>query len=190
MLSTEQAYRRKIRKAVELLTYDLETTDELLGKLTGLKPYKLKIIRLTLEQQKSVELGQQLTCVSDVIEVVGSYFSQIRHEEAHFLFCDVKQRLVGRKRFVGTLTHCRVDLAQVGRIINSLEGLACNLIMVHNHPSLDPAPSGDDDALTRRLAKLLDLLDFRFNDHIILAGDSSFSYRSAAPSLLEARGEW
>ena len=47
------------------------------------------------------------------------------------------------------------------------EGAAA-LILVHNHPSGDPAPSREDLRLTRQLADGARLLDLRLHDHIIV----------------------
>jgi DNA repair protein RadC len=45
---------------------------------------------------------------------------------------------------------------------------AAALILVHNHPSGDPAPSGEDLRLTRQLVEGARLIDLRLHDHIII----------------------
>lgn len=45
-------------------------------------------------------------------------------------------------------------------------------ILVHNHPSGDPKPSGADIALTGRIKKGAELLDLRMLDHIIIGRPS------------------
>ena len=54
------------------------------------------------------------------------------------------------------------------------------LLVVHNHPSGDPAPSPDDARLTIRLAQAADVLDIALLDHLIV-GDAGryFSFREA-----------
>ena len=54
------------------------------------------------------------------------------------------------------------------------------LLVVHNHPSGDPAPSPDDARLTLRLAQAADILDMPLLDHLIV-GDAGryFSFRQA-----------
>ncbi len=54
------------------------------------------------------------------------------------------------------------------------------LLVVHNHPSGDPAPSPDDARLTLRLAQAADVLDMPLLDHLIV-GEASryFSFREA-----------
>jgi DNA repair protein RadC len=54
------------------------------------------------------------------------------------------------------------------------------LILMHNHPSGDPAPSQPDHALTRRLAEAAEFLQIKVLDHVIV-GDGSryFSFKEA-----------
>lgn len=56
---------------------------------------------------------------------------------------------------------------------------AAGVIVVHNHPSGDPAPSADDRAVTRQLAEAGRLLDIPVYDHVIVAGDTYFSFAEA-----------
>jgi DNA repair protein RadC len=62
---------------------------------------------------------------------------------------------------------------------------APNMIVVHNHPSGDPAPSPDDIRLTRHLAEAAAALDIDLLDHVILAqGEGRWvSLKQRTPSL-------
>jgi DNA repair protein RadC len=53
---------------------------------------------------------------------------------------------------------------------------AASVIVVHNHPSGDPTPSGADIQLTRRLVKAGDVLGIEILDHVIF-GDEVASMR-------------
>jgi DNA repair protein RadC len=54
------------------------------------------------------------------------------------------------------------------------------LIVVHNHPSGDPAPSQDDARLTVRLCQAADVLDIGLLDHLIVGeADRYFSFRES-----------
>jgi len=72
----------------------------------------------------------------------------------------------------------------VGEIFRQaiLENCAA-LIMAHNHPSGDPAPSPDDVALTRAIAQAGKLLDIEVLDHLVIAGAASSRSKSAAWAL-------
>ena len=51
---------------------------------------------------------------------------------------------------------------------------AVSILLVHNHPSGDPAPSREDITLTRRIMEAGDLIGIRMLDHIII-GDNSYT---------------
>ena len=54
------------------------------------------------------------------------------------------------------------------------------VIVVHNHPSGDPAPSQDDVTLTARLRVAGDVLEIALLDHLIVGEESRyFSFREA-----------
>ena len=50
-------------------------------------------------------------------------------------------------------------------------------VLAHNHPRGDPSPSAADYALTRRLARALEVIGVRLVDHVILARGGRESFR-------------
>lgn len=52
---------------------------------------------------------------------------------------------------------------------------ATSIIMMHNHPSGDPMPSREDNAITKKLKIAGQHLDIQLLDHIIFGDDSYFS---------------
>lgn len=63
-------------------------------------------------------------------------------------------------------------------LIRSLLCGAVNVILVHNHPSGDSAPSGEDEELTGKLKEALDLVGISFCDHIIIGRSEFYSFRN------------
>lgn len=59
----------------------------------------------------------------------------------------------------------------------AIETLCSAVILVHNHPSGNPAPSDSDQVITDKIKKGLSLFDIEVLDHIILTEDSYFSFR-------------
>ena len=51
------------------------------------------------------------------------------------------------------------------------------LVIAHNHPSGNPAPSRADIEATRRLVEVAEPLDIRLHDHLIFAGGECRSFR-------------
>ncbi|MBW6467972.1 MAG: DNA repair protein RadC [Coriobacteriia bacterium] len=52
---------------------------------------------------------------------------------------------------------------------------AASVVVVHNHPSGDPTPSGADIQLTRRLVKAGDVLGIELIDHVIIGDGGEHS---------------
>ena len=81
-----------------------------------------------------------------------------------------------KKQFIssGGLTATSADPKIVFRA--ALDHQTAGIILVHNHPSGNPAPSTKDIALTKKLIDGGDLLDIAVLDHIIIAGNTYFSF--------------
>jgi DNA repair protein RadC len=59
--------------------------------------------------------------------------------------------------------------------LRALHHSACSLILAHNHPSGDVAPSQADIQLTAKLRAALALLDVSVLDHVIVGRDRALS---------------
>lgn len=53
-----------------------------------------------------------------------------------------------------------------------------NVMLVHNHPSGNSMPSGDDDTTTAKVAMICSMYGKRLVDHVIV-GDNIYSYRDS-----------
>jgi len=88
-------------------------------------------------------------------------------EEFRILFLDKKNRLIADEvQQSGTVDHTPVYPREV--IKRTLELSATALILVHNHPSGDPAPSSADVQLTRQINDIARPLGITVHDHIIV----------------------
>lgn len=89
-------------------------------------------------------------------------------------FLDSRHRIIEiRDLFQGTLHGCNVYPRVVAQTALSLNAAAC--LMVHNHPSGDPTPSGADIAITKRLRECLDLFEIRLLDHLVVGREGGCS---------------
>lgn len=71
----------------------------------------------------------------------------------------------------GSLNQSIVHPREV--FIPAVKESAAAIILVHNHPTGDPAPSSEDIAITRRLREAGDIMGIKVLDHIII-GDGEF----------------
>ncbi|MBM4186463.1 MAG: DNA repair protein RadC [Gemmatimonadetes bacterium] len=117
----------------------------------------------------------------DVVQWVGPRLDDLEVEEFHILMVSV-QRDVLRDVLVsrGTLDRSLVHPRDVFRPAIA-EGAAA-LFLVHNHPSGDPTPSPDDQAVTEQLVGAGQLVGIPVLDHIVVAGGRWVSF--AATGLL------
>jgi DNA repair protein RadC len=81
--------------------------------------------------------------------------------------------LVTRGILNGSLVHPREVFRE------AIAESAAGIIVVHNHPSGNPAPSPEDKAVTIQLVEAGRLLDIPLFDHVIVAGDRFFSFAEA-----------
>ena len=76
---------------------------------------------------------------------------------------------------VGSLSASIVHPREV--FIVAIKNNGASVILAHNHPSGDPAPSKDDIELTRRLIKAGEILGIEIIDHIIIGKDDFLSLK-------------
>ena len=101
--------------------------------------------------------------------------AHLPREEFHLLFLDRKNRLIAHERQNhGTVDHTPVYPREV--VKSALAHDCSAVIMVHNHPSGDPAPSKADIEMTRRVKAALAAVDIVLHDHLVIgcSGHSSF----------------
>jgi DNA repair protein RadC len=74
----------------------------------------------------------------------------------------------------GGLTNTLADPKVIFKA--AVEYSAASIVLVHNHPSGNPDPSKKDIELTRKLIEGGKMLDIDVLDHIIIAGNTYFSF--------------
>jgi DNA repair protein RadC len=106
-------------------------------------------------------------------------FDMGREEREFFrvLFLDATNRLIeDRWLWEGTVNEVHAYPREIVRIALELSSTA--MILVHNHPNGDPAPSIADYKLTQRIQNACSTLDLAVHDHVIVANGGAFSMRS------------
>ena len=85
---------------------------------------------------------------------------------------------------VGTVDQAPVYPREVARA--AIETGATGVVLFHNHPGGQCAPSADDVTLTRRLSDALRVLDIQLLDHLILTAGEAYSIVYSTPVDLTA----
>nr|CRH07853.1 Putative DNA repair protein RadC [Candidatus Magnetococcus massalia] len=99
-----------------------------------------------------------------------------RSEEVFYILClDVQCRLLFPALVSeGTIRQATVHPRSV--VEEVIRHKAANVILAHNHPSGVAKPSEDDILLTSRLMQALTPIDVKVLDHLIIAGELSYSF--------------
>lgn len=108
-----------------------------------------------------------ITTPEDVVALCGPQFRGLDREHFWTLALNTKNRLLRIIEVsVGSLSASIVHPRELFK--DAIRVSAASVIVVHNHPSGDPTPSGADIQLTRRLVKAGDVLGVEVLDHVVI----------------------
>ena len=157
------------------------TMDEMMGKYKGVGPAKAVSLAAAFElgrrnrEQASLHEDPQIRSSADVVRLMQPVLESLEYEEFWVLMLSRSNRVRYRRCISqGGTASTVVDVKLL--LKRALDCLAEGIILVHNHPSGNPSPSGQDDSLTRRIKEGAALLDIRVLDHVIIARGDSYSY--------------
>ena len=125
------------------------------------------------ETVRDLEVGTS----SQVYSVLKPYIAQFDTGREHFvvLFLDAKNKVIAmEKMFSGTLSSASVYPREVIKRAFALNAAA--LIIAHNHPSGDPTPSPQDNALTKKLCASCYGVDLTLHEHVVVGQSGYYSY--------------
>jgi DNA repair protein RadC len=121
--------------------------------------------------------GWQVRTPADVAERLLPSLAPLEHEELRVLLLTTKNRVTAQRTlYVGNLAGSAVRCGEVFR--DAVRRQAAAIVVVHNHPSGDPAPSGDDIRITAELAAAGRLLDIELLDHLVIGAGRWVSLRA------------
>jgi DNA repair protein RadC len=123
-------------------------------------------------QGRKLERLDRFTSPAQVFDYFHHEFRDSRKEYFLVLLLDGKNRIIRRVQVSeGSLNQSIVHPREV--FSPAVRESAAAVILVHNHPSGDPAPSAEDIAVTRRLREAGEIMGIRVLDHIVV-GDGEF----------------
>ncbi|MEX1155070.1 DNA repair protein RadC [Parvibaculum sp.] len=155
------------------------------ARLREVKGIKDRVVaELRLAREAGLRLSQAKVLKKDVI---GSWSALLDYcatamahnptEQFRILFLDRKNHLIADEvQQKGTVDHTPVYPREV--VKRALELNASALILVHNHPSGDPTPSGADIEMTKRIVETAKPLGIEVHDHLVVGKGRHASFRS------------
>jgi DNA repair protein RadC len=126
----------------------------------------------------AIELGLRLSVLSpedrptisspaDAAALVQYEMSGLAQEHLRVINLDTRNRVINvEKLYVGSLNASTVRVGELFR--PAISRNAASVIILHNHPSGDPAPSPEDVSLTRAIVQAGKLLDIEVLDHLVI----------------------
>ena len=139
---------------------------------------EVKIIQQAAKRfaKSNLDTRRSLTSFSAVLDYCRTAMAFLDREEFRILFLDKKNVLIADEvQSIGTVDHAPVYPREVMR--RALELNATAMILVHNHPSGDPSPSGPDIQLTQEIVALGKSLNVAVHDHLIIGRDGFTSFK-------------
>jgi DNA repair protein RadC len=149
----------------------------------GLGPVKAATLAVLGELAARVtgtplRLGRAIQGPADVHRHFSPRLVRMRRESFFVLLLDGRHRLIEEREVSrGTLTASLVHPREVFR--EAIQSAAAALVLVHNHPSGDPTPSGEDRSVTQRLLEAGRVIGIEVIDHVIVAEGGFHSLREA-----------
>jgi DNA repair protein RadC len=110
----------------------------------------------------------EVTSPDTAAEVLTPHLAGLDREACVAAHLDTKHRLLAVELIsVGSIAHTFMSPREIYR--RALLANAAAVIVAHNHPSGDPEPSRDDEAITRRLKRAGELIGIELLDHLVIA---------------------
>ncbi|MCM1252611.1 MAG: DNA repair protein RadC [Clostridium sp.] len=113
--------------------------------------------------------------------VADYYMERFRHEKVEhilLLLLDSGLHLLEEKILsTGTANASLLSPREV--YISAFRSQAAYIMLLHNHPGGNPAPSGNDISITERIAQIGKTIDISLIDHIIIGDNSYFSFKES-----------
>jgi DNA repair protein RadC len=145
--------------------------DPVVERVNKIPRYKISMVR---EGDLFAE-RKRISSPQDVFNVVQGFLEDADREYFMILTLNTKNHINGVNVVsVGSLNASLVHPREVFKA--AILGNAAAIILVHNHPSLDPSPSPEDLEITRRLVEAGRLLGIEVLDHVVV-GDGWVSLK-------------
>jgi len=167
----------------------VEVGQRLLKKFNGLNglhraPFKELMDQHGLGEAKAaqikaaIELGRRLTLETpqerpainspaDAAALIQYEMSALEQEHLRVILLDRRNRVLEVVEvYKGSVNSSQVRVGELFK--DAIRANASAIIVAHNHPSGDPAPSPDDVAVTRAIVQAGKLLDVDVLDHLVI----------------------
>jgi DNA repair protein RadC len=139
------------------------------------QPYGIPVYRSLWVKEAALVPAEAATIhhPHDAAAIFAKYLEGADREHLVVLLLNTKSRILGLHAVaIGGIDSCLAEPRGVFRA--ALLANASRVILGHNHPSGDPTPSAEDEAMTRRMHEAGEVLGIDVLDHVIVGEDGRF----------------
>lgn len=150
-----------------------------LAQIKGMGPVKALTLAAAFELGLRLNRPAPALCeiknARDIVHHMAPMLKDLPYEECWALYLNAGRRIIAKEKISsGGITSTVVDVRRV--LHAALRYLACELILVHNHPSGNPTPGDQDRKLTHQLRKAAELVSVNLIDHVVIGGGAYYSF--------------
>jgi len=142
-----------------------------------MKTYEIPVVRVQLIRDSAITAdAKRITSPEVAYEIARQRLEFSDREVFLVMHLDGQNRVVSvETASVGTINKAIIAMREIFK--GAILANAAAIIVAHNHPSGDPAPSPEDTILTATIAKAGRLLDIPLLDHIIIGSGRFISLK-------------
>ncbi|PKK40249.1 DNA repair protein RadC [Clostridiaceae bacterium JG1575] len=160
-----------------VLNADFEELTQQQG-IKNVKATQLLAVAELAKRYRSYRSGEEykISTPHHVADLLQTEMRDQKREVLKVIILNTKNVVLGVvDASVGTLSSSIVHPRDIFR--SAITRNAASIILVHNHPSGDPTPSGDDIHSTRRVQEAGTILGIELLDHVIIGGSEFISLK-------------
>lgn len=162
-------------KNLKDVSFDTLKTIKGIGSAKALELLVLSELAKRIYYKNSNDLKEKYTTPESIYEKNKYLFDNLKQEHFYCLYLNSKKELIERKLlFMGTLNKSVVHPREIFK--EAYKNSASSIVCMHNHPSGNYTPSGEDINLTNSLIKLGQINGIPVIDHLIITDDGYYSF--------------
>ena len=151
-----------------------------LEKIKGIGPSKAMQILTIAELQKRINQSKKplkkISCAEDVFNYFHEKLKDKKEEHFYILMLNTQNYIIGEQLISkGILDASIIHPREVFK--PAIKNSASKIILMHNHPSGDCFPSGDDLTITKKLVEFGEKFGIKVVDHIIISNDKWWNWK-------------
>ncbi|PIE70315.1 MAG: hypothetical protein CSA22_08650 [Deltaproteobacteria bacterium] len=158
----------------------LEASPEDLNQVPGIgktNMIALRLIKAVTDRylQKKLTAKETIRGTTDLLDYLRLHIGEKGREWFLVILLNAKNQVIRTETHsVGSVSASSVYTREVIQL--ALKHDAAAMILAHNHPSGDPAPSAEDVAVTRRLVFAGKIMGISVHEHLIIGNPDYYSF--------------